>query len=286
MGLHSRFKERIVASGALALVCLGPLFVSAKIPAGLPDFRTVQDPIQAAPLTGNSEQSPRAAGQQDLTSQQGAVVTERVASKPPQITYEDGQLTIVAENSPLSQIMSALRTAMGADIDLPASVARQRIWVRLGPGPARKILRDLLDNTELDYVIQASDTDEQGIRSVLLTLRTKSGEQDVAGSLVARGTSHRNPAVSSSPAEEAPEQGSSTSAELAAASDTAPAGPPPSTDAQSAADKVQSAPGVSQPSLSRPGAGASEQMIQQLQSMYQQRRELQIQQNQKPTGQN
>jgi hypothetical protein len=39
--------------------------------------------------------------------------------------------------------------------------------------------------------------------------------------------------------------------------------------------------------LSRPSAGtSSEQMIQQLQSMYQQRRQLQIQQNQKPTGQN
>lgn len=284
--IQSRFKERAVASGALVLVCLAPLFACAKIPAGHADFRTVQDPIQAAPLARNSEQSPQAGEKQDANSQPGAATKEDVLSKPPQITYVNGQLTIVAENSQISEVMSALRAAMGTDIDLPANVARQRIWVRLGPGPARKVLRDLLDNTELDYVIQASDTDTQGIRSVLLTLRSKSGEQDVAGSRVARGTSHRNPAVSARPVEEAPEQDSSTSAESAAASDTAPAGPPPSTDAQSAADKVQSVPGVSQPSLSRPGAGTSEQMIQQLQSMYQQRRQLQIQQNQKPTGQN
>jgi hypothetical protein len=288
MDIHPNFNGRVIAPLALALVCLAPVFAFGEISSGFPDFRTVQNSIQATASVQDSAQNSEAAEQQDANSQPQPrpLSSERVVSKPPQITYEDGQLTIVAENSPLSEIMSALRATIGADIDLPASVARQRIWVRLGPGPARKVLRDLLDNTELDYVFQASESDPEGIRSVLLTLRSKSGEQDVAGSRVARGTSHRNPAVSSRPVEEAPEQGSSTSAESAAASDSAPAGPPPSTDAQSAADKVQSASGVSQPSLSRPGAGPSEQMIQQLQSMYQQRRQLQIQQNQKPTGQN
>jgi len=286
MDIQSHFKEKAIASGALALVCLAPLFACARIPAGLADFRTAADPTRAAPLTRSSEQSPQAGEQQDTNSQPGAATKERVLSKSPQITYVDGQLTIVAENSPLSEIMSALRAAMGADIDLPASVAGQRIWVRLGPGPARKVLRDLLDNTELDYVLQASDTDEQGIRSMLLTLRSKTDEQGVPGSQVARGTIRRNLPVSSSPAE-VPGQDNSTPAESAAVSDTTPAGSPsPSTDAQSAANKLQSVPGVSEPSLSGPGAGTSEQMIQQLQSMYEQRRQLQLQQNQKPPSHN
>jgi hypothetical protein len=286
MNIHSSFKERVIALGTLALVCLSPLFASSKISAALPDCRTVQDPIQAASFSRTSVQSSQAGEQQDPNSQPQPLTTERMVSKPPQITYEDGQLTIVAENSPLSEVMSALRAAMGADIDLPASVARQRIWVRLGPGPARKVLRDLLDNTEFDYVIQASDTDTQGIRSVLLTLRSKAVEQGVAGSRVARSTSRRNLPESSNPAE-VPDQDSSAPAESAAVSDTAPAvSPAPPTDAQSSASKVQPVPGVSEPSLSRPGTGTSEQMIQQLQSMYQQRRQMQIRQNQKPPSNN
>jgi len=286
MHIHSSFKESVISTGALALVCLAPLLVCAKIPAELPAFRTVQDPSQAAPLTRNSQGSPQAGDQQNANSQPVAATTERVPGKPPQITYEDGQLTIVAENSQMSEVMSALRAAMGADIDLPASVARQRIWVRLGPGPARKVLRDLLDNTELDYVIQASDADPEGVRSVLLTLRTKTDEQGVPGSRVARGTNRRILPESSNPVE-APEQDNSMPAESAAVSDTAPAvSPSPTTDAQSSASKVQSVPGVPEPNLSRPGAGMSEQMIQQLQSMYQQRKQLQIQQNQKPPSNN
>jgi len=278
MGLHSGFKGKVIAAGALALVCLGPFFASAKIPAGLPDCRPVQDPIRATAFA----QASHSGEQQDPNSLPQAVTTERIISKPPQITYEDGQLTIVAENSPLSEVMSALRAAVGADIDLPPSIAHQRIWVRLGPGPARKVLRDLLDNTELDYVIQASDTDTQGIRSVLLTLRSKAAEQGVQGNRVARGTSRRNLPESSNQVE-VPEQDTSAPAESAAVSDTAQPGPPlPPTGAQSAAGKLQSAPVVSVPSLSRPVAGTSDQMIQQLQSMYQQRRQMQAQQNQRP----
>jgi hypothetical protein len=270
MDIHSSFKGRSVVLGALVLVCLAPLFASSKIPARLPDRRAIQDPIQA---TASAQAS-------------APLTTERIVSKPPQITYDDGQLTIVAENSRLSEVMSALRAAMGADIDLPASVAGQRIWVRLGPGPARSVLRDLLDNTELDYVIQASDTDLEGIRSLSLTVRSKTAEQGVPGSRVARGTSRRELPVSSNPVE-APEQDGSTPAESAAVSDAAPAGSPStSTGVESAASQLQSAPVAPDPSLSRPGSGTSEQMIQQLQSMYEQRRQLQMQQNQKPPSHN
>jgi hypothetical protein len=282
MNIRFSFKERVIAPGALALVCLTPILACARIPGGLPDFPTAKDAVQSAPLARNSEQSPQAGGQQDPNSQPGSVTANRLASKPPKITYdEDGQLTIVAENSPLSEVMSALRAAIGADIDLPPSIARQRIWVRLGPGPARKVLRDLLDNTELDYVIQASDSDPDGIKSVLLTLRTKAGEAGVNGSRVARVTNRKNPATGSSPSEE-PDQDSPAPVESATVSDPAPAAPlSPTAEAQSAASSGQPSAGVPESSSSR-----SEQMIQQLQSMYQQRRQMQTQQNQKPPSNN
>jgi len=284
MDFRSSFKGRVIVPGVLGLVCLTPLLACAKIPAALPDFPKANDPAQAVTKARNSEPSPLAGEQQDPNSQSGSVTADTLVSKPPQITYdEDGQLTIIAENSRLSEVMLALHAAMGADIDLPPSVARQRIWVRLGPGPARKVLRELLDNTELDYVIQASDNDPEGIRSVLLTLRTKPGDSRVNGSQVARGTNRKSLAPGSKPTED-PDQDSPVPVESAAVSDTAPAESPTTpADAQPSASNVQSATGVSEPSLTRPSPGtSSEQMIQQLQSMYEQRKKLQLQQSQKP----
>jgi hypothetical protein len=285
MDVHSSFKERVTVLGALTLVCLVPPFASAKTPARLPDRLAVRERILATAQV--SAQNSLSREQQDQNSQPPPrpLTTERAVSKPVQITYEDGQLTIITENSPLSEVMSALRTAMGADIDLPPSVASQRIWVRLGPGPARSVLRELLDNTELDYVIQASATDPEGIGSVLLTVRPRNPVQGVPESRVARGTDRKNLPASSSPLE-VPEQDNST-AESAAVSDAAaPAGSSsPSTGAQSAETQLPSAE-VSEPNLSRPSGRTSEQMMQQLQSMYEQRRQMQMQQNQKPPSNN
>jgi hypothetical protein len=103
-----------------------------------------------------------------------SLTPEQAPPKPAQVSYEAGQLTIVAENSTLSDILSQVHARMGADIDLPASASGERIWVQLGPGPARKVLASLLGGTTLDYVIQASDSeaDPDGIRSVLLSPRT------------------------------------------------------------------------------------------------------------------
>jgi hypothetical protein len=90
----------------------------------------------------------------------------------PIVVYENGQLTITAENVPLSEIMSALHSLMGAEVDLPVGASDERVWAHLGPGPARKILSDLLANTDLDYIIQGSAHDSNGIHSVTLTIRT------------------------------------------------------------------------------------------------------------------
>src|ERR1700687_5456366 len=99
---------------------------------------------------------------------------EQALPSAPQVSYEAGQLTINAENATLADVMSLVHTLMGADIDLPASASGERIWVRLGPGPARKVLATLLGGTTLDFVIQASnsDTDPDGIQTVILTPRT------------------------------------------------------------------------------------------------------------------
>jgi hypothetical protein len=217
-------------------------------------------------------------------------------AKPPQVTYEDGQLTIIAENSSLSDVMKALRSALGADIDLPAGVD-QHIWVHLGPGPARRVLRDLLDSTEFNYVLQASDRDPDGIRSVLLTPRSKSTGGETAGS-PERSAMRKMPGHTGSEAASGPASENSTP-EPVASVEPAPAASPAAPASPAAADALPAAP-VNASSVSlqyTPGNSASaalspppptdpNQMIQTLQSMYEQRRQMQVQHNQKPAGQN
>jgi hypothetical protein len=205
-----------------------------------------------------------------------ASATADSAPAVPQVSYEGGQLTIVAENSLLSDILSLLHARMGADIELPAGSSGERIWVRLGPGPARKVLAELLSNTDLNYIIQASETDVDGIRSVLLSARSKG--MPAAPSSVTRvaATANRKvPFVNPNPPPLPEEE--NTASESQAASAT-PGSSPVTPEVPSVAASLQPSAAATGASDARNTSGlTSEQMIQQLQSMYEQRRQLQVQ---------
>ena len=217
------------------------------------------------------------------------VAGEQRAAKPAKVTYVDGQLTIIAENSLLSDILSALHTAMGAEIDLPASASNERIWVRLGPGPARKVLGELLSGTDLNFVIQGSATDTEGIRSVLLTPHSEAGagnpgiSSEPQGRMANRRPTGGNPTVVEAPE---PQQENPVPAETTTASSdpTPPGADSPRLAPQSEAASVSSAAENTMAHPSQPSSMASEEIRQQLLSMYQQRRQLQ--QNQPSTPAN
>jgi len=155
----------------LTFIVLAPISRAQTLPApAMANRPTVIGPIQAAPPA--AVPVPTAAPQDELPGQ-GAPAD---LPKPPRVTYKAGQLTISAENSTLSDILASLRTATGAEIDMPPGVTGDHLWVNLGPGPARKVLADLLSETRLDFIIQAADSgnNPDGIRSVSLTQRTES----------------------------------------------------------------------------------------------------------------
>jgi hypothetical protein len=207
--------------------------------------------------------------------------SEKAEVKRPLVTYADGKLTIVAENVPLSEVLVAVRQAMGADLEIPAGAAAEHVWVHAGPGPARTILRDMLDGTDFDYIIQASEIDEDGVRSVVLALRTKTPEMGAPGNLSVRAN-HRMPTAVASPEENtAPE--SPAPEDKVASADAAPVDPPAAGVAtRPLSNNLQSSPTNVAPVSGVAPSANPEQMAQQLQNMYQQRRELQAQQNVKP----
>lgn len=284
MNHHRWASKQLVVPVALALA-FAPAGKTAKSPSRfhLDGKAGSSERVSALPLPSDHNSGAQEAAPQ--SSRPSPVVAQQPTIKPPQVTYEDGELTIIAEDSSLSEVMKALRASLGADIDLPANVVDQRIWVRLGPGPARRVLRDLLDGTEFNYVIQASDSDPDGIRSVLLTARGKSAAPETAEPperAPTRKIPHTGPdAASATEAENPPPEPVASVDPSPATSPTSPVTSPVASPVNGSSDSasLQNTPGNS-------SASRTDQMIQQLQSMYQQRRQLQMQQNQKPTGQN
>ena len=104
-----------------------------------------------------------------------SIPPDQVPAEEPQVSFDGKQLTIIANNSTLADILTAVRASTGAEIDVPtgASGGAHLTEVRLGPGPAREVLASLLSWTDFGYIIQASDKNPQGIQSVLLVARSK-----------------------------------------------------------------------------------------------------------------
>ena len=96
---------------------------------------------------------------------------DAIASVPPQVTYENNQLTIVASNSTLADVLRAVRKTTGADIDVPA--APERVVTHLGPGPARDVLADLLNGSRFNYVLLGAAGNDTALTRVVLVAKTE-----------------------------------------------------------------------------------------------------------------
>ncbi len=227
----------------------------------------------------------------------------------PQVSWDGQQLTIVTYNSTLADILVAVRNKTGATIELPAG-ARERVAASLGPGPAREVLSSLLRGTDFDYVIQASDLDPQGIQNVYLTPRAKT--PSVAGesrtgmlSAQSRRDGYGTPGESNPVPVGAPEVAAAAAEGTASAAPTETAEPqiaasgsqppaqdpkPASADAQSASSNPVSIQADLAPLSATPESDAgqpktAEQRMQDMQSMFQQRRQM-LEQARKSQGSN
>jgi hypothetical protein len=238
--------------------------------------------------------------------------------KPPTISWDGQQLTIDADNSTLSEILLGIRARTGASIDMPPSTGAEKVFVHLGPAPIREVLSSLLYGTDFDYVIQASDTDERGLRSVTLTEREKSDKADAVTASDAPGQPRKRlmPGYSAPgkrdfqvAAETAAESSASSSTESAAADtsppasqEPAPAGAEPaatvaqgaSADSPASGSAAAMVAGANQ-SLNRTaltssgdsnssGMSSVSEIEQNLLHMYQQRQQIQALQNTQPPG--
>ncbi len=180
---------------------------------------------------------------------------DAIPAVPPQVTYQDGLLTIVAKNSSLGDILRGVRKYTSADIEIPPN-ANERVVTRLGPGPAREVVAELLNGSHFNYVLLGSPQDAKQLVRVVLVAKT--------------GPDNPTP-----PATAAGENGgAAASANLQQPTETeAPDEPPDdSSPDQGTADADQQQP-------EQPGVKTPQQLLQEMQQ-----RQLQMQQQQGQTG--
>src|ERR1700756_1792874 len=124
---------------------------------------------------------------------------DSIGAVAPQVSFQNNQLTIVAPNSTLGDILRAVRKQTGAEIDIPA--APERVVTHLGPGPARAIVAELLNGSRFNYVLLGSPADQTVLTRVVLVAKSGpditpgAGSPGPAGANAQPGIAQANNAV-------------------------------------------------------------------------------------------
>jgi hypothetical protein len=191
-----------------------------------------------------------------------AIPLDSMTPVPPQVTYENGQLTIMAPNSTLADVLRAVRKQTGAEIDIPA--ATDRVVTRLGPGPVQEVMSELLNGSRFNYVLLGSPQNADVLTRVVLVPKSAAAESAVNQPMQPQ-TPYANQAANMSPQN---------------ATDTTDA--EPVDDNTNGADNSDPQPDQDQSGSDQPGVKTPQQLLQEMQ---QRQLLLQQQQQQQQPGQ-
>lgn len=108
-------------------------------------------------------------------AQQPPPTPEQGPSSPPDVSFQSGRLTIVARNSTLGDVLSAVKQKTGASVDMPA-VSSERVVGQFGPGAPRDVMAQLLNGSHYDYVLLGSPSDPGALKKVVLMARANGPE--------------------------------------------------------------------------------------------------------------
>jgi hypothetical protein len=179
---------------------------------------------------------------------------DSIAPVPPQVSYQNGQLAIVALNSTLGDILRAVRKQTGAEIEIPD--AKERVVTHLGPGPAREVMAELLNGSRFNYVLLGSPSDANALTRVVLVMKTGPD----------------NPVAANQPAPSPAMNQAANMAQQQEATDANDADAPE----ENADDNAVEQPAEEQPAQpDQPGVKTPQQLLQEMQQ-----RQLQMQQQQ------
>jgi len=159
----SRTRQSVLVAIVVVLAC--------SLPSG------AEEGVQHKPTDASSEARKTL---KPPTAKQGQsalpLSPKQLPSSPPKVTYLGGQLTVIAENSSLAEVLSAVSTQTGVVIDLPPGSGSERVAGRMGPGPARDVLAALLNGSRFDYVMTGSPSNPAVVEHIILIPRGDESE--------------------------------------------------------------------------------------------------------------
>ena len=200
---------------------------------------------------------------------------EQSTPTPPRVSFQNGQLTIDATNSTLSQVLRAVQSRTGASIDIPGGAASERVVGQLGPGLPRDVLNNLLNGSKFDYVILGVTGKPGAVEKVILTPRQG------GATITAQGNTARPPVDDESQADESTPVADTAENDFQNP-DQAPPPPPPGGFRHPMMHPGQANPGATFGNGEQQnGAQTPEQLMQQMQQQQQQ-----YQQQLNPANQN
>ena len=132
-----------------------------------------------APAKAAVEQQPSPAPTEQQTPPPPPPTPEQGPSSPPDVTFQGGQLTIVARNSTMGDVLNAVRRRTGAAVEMPA-VSSERVVGQFGPGAPREVLAQLLNGSHYDYVLLGSPAEPGALKKIVLMARASGPEPNPA----------------------------------------------------------------------------------------------------------
>jgi hypothetical protein len=105
------------------------------------------------------------------------VLRNTVATRPASVNgvtvqFANGQMSIHASNATLSEVLFQIQKGTGAEIAIPAGSEQERVAADFGPGTPSEVMAQLLNGTDLNFVVVGSPSNPNQLRSVILSRKT------------------------------------------------------------------------------------------------------------------
>ena len=92
------------------------------------------------------------------------------------IDFANGLMTIHSGGATLSEILFQIQKVTGAEIAIPSGTEQDRVAADFGPGPASEVLGELLNGSDLNFVVVGSEANPNQLRSVILSKKSEGAE--------------------------------------------------------------------------------------------------------------
>jgi len=160
-------------------VVFQPAPATRSVPVMQPVILPVTPQAPPAAAYNPDAQSPQ------LPQVQPVVITNSTAAPAGQearaaVDYISGQLTVVAENAPLSSVLKLIAAKTGAVIDMAPELQNEPVMAHLGPDSVQEVLTGLLNSPRIDYIVFGTGDEPGSLQRIVVRTRRSFGHVALA----------------------------------------------------------------------------------------------------------